>query len=250
MSGAERVVLVLGGAGVVGSGAVRALLERGFRVAVISRDEARLGKLAEDVPESSKPRLVSLVGNVGSERGAEKARTALLAAAPVITDIVSCLGFSWWQGGSLLDQDLVELQRVFQDLLFSTFTAWKVFFPLVRANPSGSYTFVTGGAGDRLLTAGTGFLTVGAASVLAFSKVVREEYSDAACAINEVKINMGVVPPGRVCPGYVDHRAMGHALAAVVATHGGTGRFVCVSSTEDVEAVQATGGATATTGST
>ncbi|CAM9716230.1 uncharacterized protein LOC144942118 isoform X2 [Lampetra fluviatilis] len=250
MSGAERVVLVLGGAGVVGSGAVRALLERGFRVAVISRDEARLGKLAEDVPESSKPRLVSLVGNVGSERGAEKARTALLAAAPVITDIVSCLGFSWWQGGSLLDQDLSELQRVFQDLLFSTFTAWKVFFPLVRANPSGSYTFVTGGAGDRLLTAGTGFLTVGAASALAFSKVVREEYSDAACAINEVKINMGVVPPGRVCPGYVDHRAMGHALAAVVATHGGTGRFVCISSTEDVEAMQATGGATATTGST
>lgn len=43
-----------------------------------------------------------------------------------------------------------------------------------------------GGAGERLLMPGTGFLTVGAASALAFCQVLREEYPEVPCKLNEV----------------------------------------------------------------
>ncbi|XP_033012926.1 uncharacterized protein LOC117051018 [Lacerta agilis] len=216
MSPSDRVVVVLGGAGTVGSGIVKALLEKGFQVAVISRDRSRLEKLKQFLPPSACQRLHTLVGDVGSEEGAEAAKEALLKSTGKVTDVVSSLGFSWWQGGPPLTQTLKELHRVLDTLLLSTFTAWKAFFPLVKDNADGTYTFITGGAGERLLMPGTGFLTLGAAGALAFSLMVREEYPDVPCKLNEVKINMGVTTPERLGPGYVSHLEVGEAVASLV----------------------------------
>lgn len=44
----------------------------------------------------------------------------------------------------------------------------------------------TGGAGEKVLMPGTGFLTVGAASALAFCQVLREEYPEVPCKLNQV----------------------------------------------------------------
>ncbi|XP_062997483.1 uncharacterized protein LOC134408900 [Elgaria multicarinata webbii] len=216
MSASDRLVLVLGGAGTVGSGIVKALLEKGFHVAVISRDGSRLEKLRSFLPASTCDHLHTLVGNVGSEEGAAAAQGALLNSVGKVTDVVSSLGFSWWQGGPPHTQSLQELHQVLDTLLLSTFTAWKAFFPLVKDNPNGSYTFITGGAGERLLKPGTGFLTLGAAGALAFSLVVREEYPDVPCKLNEVKLNMGVTTPERLGPGYVSHLEVGQAVASLV----------------------------------
>ncbi|XP_075795941.1 L-fucose dehydrogenase-like isoform X1 [Pelodiscus sinensis] len=237
MSASERVVVVLGGAGTVGSGIVRALLERGFQVAVVSRDGARLEKLKSFVPAPTRDRLHTLLGDVGSEEGAEAAKGALLKSVGKVTDVVSALGFSWWQGGPPHTQTLQELTRVLETLLLSTFAAWKAFFPLVRENPGGSYTFITGGAGERLLMPGTGFLTLGAASVLAFCRVVREEYPDVPCKLNELKINMGVVAqdPGR--PGYVSHLEVGAAVAALLEKGSVSHAVLCAGSPADLQAL-------------
>ncbi|KAH0619707.1 hypothetical protein JD844_000645 [Phrynosoma platyrhinos] len=223
MSASDRVVVVLGGAGTVGSGIVKALLEKGsdltpkssctrvrqtrnclhtdrvtptalflcvvhtgFQVAVISRDESRLEKLRQFLSPSACDRLHTLVGDVGSEEGAEDAKGALLKDVGTVTDVVSSLGFSWWQGGPPLSQSLKELHRVSR------------------------------GAGERLLMPGTGFLTLGAAGALAFSLMVREEYPDVPCKLNEVKINMGVTTPERLGPGYVSHLEVGKAVASLV----------------------------------
>lgn len=43
-----------------------------------------------------------------------------------------------------------------------------------------------GGAGEKLLMPGTGFLTVGAASTLAFCQVLQEEYPEVPCKLNQV----------------------------------------------------------------
>ncbi|XP_015262205.1 PREDICTED: uncharacterized protein LOC107106546 [Gekko japonicus] len=216
MSVSERVAVVLGGAGTVGSGIVKSLLEKGFQVAVISRDGSRLEKLKHFLPASLQGRLHTLVGDVGSEEGAEAAREAVLKTLGKVTDVVSCLGFSWWQEGPPHTQSREELQRVLDTLLLSTFTSWKAFFPLVRDDPSGSYTLITGGAGERLLLPGTGFLTLGAAGALAFCRVLREEYPEIPCKLNEVKINMGVTTPEHLGPGYVNHLEVGEAVASLV----------------------------------
>lgn len=48
----------------------------------------------------------------GSEEGAEEAKQALLKAVGKVTDVVSSLGFSWWQGGPPHTQSLKDLHWV------------------------------------------------------------------------------------------------------------------------------------------
>ncbi|XP_017948993.1 uncharacterized protein LOC100489732 isoform X2 [Xenopus tropicalis] len=207
MSSSQRLVLVLGGAGTVGSGIVKCLLQKGFRVAVISRDASRLEKIKSFVPVPCKENLYTLLGDVGSEQGAQEAAATLQS----------------------------RIGKVLETLLLSTFTAWKAFFPLVKDNPDGTYSFITGGAGERLLMPGTGFLTLGAAGALAFSQVVREEYPDVPCKLNEIKINMGVATPERLGPGYVSHLEVGEAIATVVEKRHVSHTVLCVNSTTDLK---------------
>ncbi|XP_023682834.1 uncharacterized protein [Paramormyrops kingsleyae] len=242
MSNADRVVLALGGAGVVGSGVVKALLDKGFKVAVISRDSNRLEKLKAFVSPSTKDRLITVVGNVGSEEGAEEARQALLKAAGKVTDVVSSLGFSWWQGGPPHTQTLKELNWVLETLLLSTFVSWKAFFPLVRDNPNGTYTFITGGAGERLLMPGTGFLTLGAASALAFCQVLREEYAEVPCKLIQLKVNSGVAAPERMGPGYLSHLELGEAVARVIQQRSAAHSVFTINCSADLRNIPSEGG--------
>ncbi|CAL8293183.1 unnamed protein product [Boreogadus saida] len=216
MSNSDRVVLALGGAGTVGSGIVKALLDKGFKVAVISRDNSRLERLRSFVSASRKDNLTTIVGDVGTEEGVEAAKQSVLKAVGKVTDIISSLGFSWWQGGPPHTQSLKDLQWVIDTLLLSTFVSWKAFFPLVRDDPKCSYTFITGGAGEKLLMPGTGFLTLGAASTLSFCQVLREEYPEVACKLNQVKINTGVAPPERMAPGFLNHLELGEGVAVLM----------------------------------
>ncbi|XP_068117593.1 uncharacterized protein [Hyperolius riggenbachi] len=241
MSNGNRMVLVLGGAGTVGSGIVKCLLEKGFQVAVISRDNSRLEKLKNFVPAQYRDDLHTMVGDVGTEEGAQTAADSLVSRVGNVTDVVSSLGFSWWQGGPPHTQTLQELQRVLDTLLLSTFTAWKAFFPLVKDNPDGTFTFITGGAGERLLMPGTGFLTLGAAGALAFSQVVREEYPNIPCKLNEVKINMGVALPDRLGPGYVSHLEVGEAVASLVEKRRVSHTVMCVNSKNDLKTLMVEG---------
>ncbi|KAM6946384.1 rhamnolipids biosynthesis 3-oxoacyl-[acyl-carrier-protein] reductase [Aplochiton taeniatus] len=235
MSNAGRVVLVLGGAGTVGSGIVKALLDKGFKVAVISRDNSRLDRLREFVSPNTEDSLTTIVGDVGSEEGAEVAKQAVLKAVGKVTDITSSLGFSWWQGGPPHTQPVKELTWVMDALLFSTFVSWKVFFPLVREDSNCTYTFITGGAGEKLLMPGTGFLTVGAASTLAFCRVLREEYPDVPCKLNEVKINTGVGTLERMAPGFLNHLDLGEAIAMLVEKRNSTHAVFTISSPADLK---------------
>ncbi|XP_029952231.1 uncharacterized protein LOC115391938 [Salarias fasciatus] len=237
MSNSERVVLVLGGAGIVGSGIVKALLDKGFRVAVISRDSGRLEKLRSFVSPDTREQLTTMVGNVGSEEEAEQAKQALLKEVGKVTDVVSSLGFSWWQGGPPHTQSLKDLHWVIDTLLYSTFVSWKTFFPLVRDDPERTYTFITGGAGEKLLMPGTGFLTVGAASALAFCQVLREEYPELPCKLNQVRIDAGVASPDRMTPGYLNHLDLGQAVAALVERRNASHKVVNVTSADDLKTV-------------
>lgn len=48
----------------------------------------------------------------GSEEGAEQAKEAMLKEVGKVTDVVSSLGFSWWQGGPPHTQSLKDLHWV------------------------------------------------------------------------------------------------------------------------------------------
>lgn len=119
---------------------------------MISRDKSKLEKLRGFVSPSTKGNLTTLVGNVGksfilnvivcahighflsawvdlfkhklhlcpgSEEEAEEVKQTLLKSVGKITDIVSSLGFSWWQRGPPHTQPLKELHWV--SILMSSF---------------------------------------------------------------------------------------------------------------------------------
>ncbi|KAK1785026.1 hypothetical protein P4O66_018195, partial [Electrophorus voltai] len=208
-----------------------------FKVAVISRDSKKLEKLERFVSPPTKGNLTTLVGDVGSEEEAEKVRRDLLQAVGKVTDVVSSLGFSWWQGGAPHTQSLKELRWVIETLLFSTFVSWKTFFPLVRDDPDCTYTFITGGAGEKLLMPGTGFLTVGAGSALAFCQVLLDEYPEVPCKLNQLKINMGVATPDRMAPGFLNHVDLGEAVATLVERKKMTHTVFTINSSADLKTV-------------
>ncbi|XP_077371649.1 uncharacterized protein LOC144015493 [Festucalex cinctus] len=237
MSKSDRVVLVLGGAGTVGSGIVKALLDKGFKVAVISRDGNRLERLKSFISANIKDNLITIVGDVGSEDGAEQAKQVLLKEVGKITDVVSSLGFSWWQGGPPHTQTLKDLHWVIESLLFSTFVSWKAFFPLVREDSKCSYTFITGGAGEKLLMHGTGFLTVGAASALAFCQVLRDEYPESPCKLYQMKIDTGVATTERMVPGYLNHLDLGEAVATLVERQNASHKVFTISCPADLKTI-------------
>uniref|UniRef100_A0A3Q4B811 Uncharacterized protein n=1 Tax=Mola mola TaxID=94237 RepID=A0A3Q4B811_MOLML len=195
MSNSDRVVLVLGGAGLVGSGIVKALLDKGFKVSVISRDSSRLERLQSFVSPTTKANLTTIVGNVGSEEGAEQAKQDLLKAVGKVTDIVSSLGFSWWQGGPPHTQSLKDLHWVVETLLYSTFVSWKCFFPLVRDDSNCTYTFITGDSFNPVL-----LLTA------------RFHAQFQLC----MKIDTGVATLERMVPGYLNHLDLGETVATLV----------------------------------
>ena len=61
-----------------------------------------------------------------------------------VDDIVSCIGFSWWQKGLLKDQSRQELESTLNSLVVAPFVAFKTFLPLVQSKNEGTFTFVTG----------------------------------------------------------------------------------------------------------
>ena len=74
MNGNGRHALVLGGCGNVGSGVVGGFLRAGHsKVVVLSRDPQRLDELRTACGVEASQRLVVIVGDIGSEGGAEAA---------------------------------------------------------------------------------------------------------------------------------------------------------------------------------
>lgn len=70
-------------------------------------------------------------------------------------------------------------------------------FPLIgtcTSNYIGKIFSPAGGAGEKLLMPGTGFLTVGSASILAFCQILREEYPEVPCKLNQVSLAVSQLP--------------------------------------------------------
>lgn len=88
MDCSQKAALVLGGAGNVGSGVVGGFLRRGYgKVVVISRDPVRMDNLRKHVGDASN-RLVCILGDIGSEAGAEAARQEVRTLRDISKDLL------------------------------------------------------------------------------------------------------------------------------------------------------------------
>lgn len=229
----ERHALVLGGCGNVGSGVVSSFLSRGYRkVAVISRDPERLDRLRQMAGGDVATRLALVVGDVGTEEGCAVARDEVLRqCGGRIDDVVSCIGFPWWQKGPLKDQSRGEVESCLNSLVVAPFVAYKTFIRLVEDSHATSYTFVTGGGADMFLTPGTGMMSVAGAAAQGLARVALKEHAESPVTVTEISFLAGVTPvPDQMPPTFVwiHNRDAGEAITSVATRRSGRGRTATV----------------------
>lgn len=181
-----RVALVAGGAGAVGEGIVRALLDAGATVAVPSRAEERLRSLRERLGQGGRPadpdRLVTVEGDVGSADDALRVRDRILTAAGRLDAVVVSAG-GWWQGPHLVDVEPETWHRVLDANLTTHFTVARAFLPVVRDQPGASYLMIVGDAADHPVK-GASLVTVTSAGVLGMFRSLVHEHRDHPVRIN------------------------------------------------------------------
>lgn len=177
----DRVLLVAGGTGGTGEGIVRRLLAEGARVVVPSRSEARLDELRGRIDDAED--LTGLVGDVGTEAGAEGIRDRIAAEVGELDGVVASVG-SWWSGPSLVDLGVATWDEVLHQRLTTHFVLARTFLPGLADRPGASYTMLCGGSALAPVK-GSGPVSVAAAAQVMLRKVLSAELAD-----REVRINM------------------------------------------------------------
>lgn len=197
----NKVALIIGGAGNVGEGIVRAFLKAGAIVAVPSRQAEKLeelrsylGKLADGDSEAlllSADRFIPIVGEIGQIDSAERIRDQLLKQFGHIDAVVASLG-GWWFGNKpITEVSIAEWQQYLDSNLTSHFIAARTFLPMLQERQGASYTLI-GGAAAEVPIANVSPVSIPAAGQLMLAQVLMEENKGKAVRINEVIVHSWV----------------------------------------------------------
>jgi NAD(P)-dependent dehydrogenase (short-subunit alcohol dehydrogenase family) len=122
-----------------------------------------------------------------------------------IDHVVAPLG-AWWNKGPSLDQPLSELRELLSTYVESPWLLLKTMAPALRTS-HGSYTFITGSAGEATHIPGAGLLVAAVGAQLALARMLRHELSAEPFRVNEVRIATRIEREPR--PGVVPSRIAG-----------------------------------------
>lgn len=144
----NKVAVVAGGAGGVGEGIVRSLLENGATVVVPVRTQAKIVRLTDFVADVERGQLITLETNIGTEAGAREVSDFLIEKFRGGIDyVVASLG-GWWQGLPLTAVDMSTWNRVLMNNLTSHFLAIRTLVPLLIPN-RGMYIHINGFSAEQ-----------------------------------------------------------------------------------------------------
>lgn len=174
----DRTVLVAGGAGAVGEGAVERFLAADWRVLVPSRSQTRLDAQRERLgaPEN----LVGMLADVGTSTGATALRDQIRAQGIRLNAVVASIG-GWRSGPLLVDTPLEEWHAVLEGNLTSHLVLAQAFLPMLP--PGGAYTIVVGDTAEAPVR-GAGPVSVAASSVLMLSRALALESAGKGVRVN------------------------------------------------------------------
>ena len=147
----NKVIVVGGATGTVGSGVVREFLNAGSIVVGISRSSAKIEELKKTIAIKPEDQFLSIIGDFNTEEEAEKTKEAVVEAlgGKQIDHIVSSIGFAA-AGNAPTNTSLEFAKSTFDNGFFNIFLMAKVFLPLVKNQDGASYTMVSGGLSHGL----------------------------------------------------------------------------------------------------
>jgi NAD(P)-dependent dehydrogenase (short-subunit alcohol dehydrogenase family) len=206
MSGSlrDKTVVITGGSGEVGWGIAHAAREAGATLVLpVRREEAR----AALETEFGTARTWVAVTDFGDDQALGRLRDEATRRFGAIDHVVAPLG-AWWQKGPSLGQPTSELRALLDAYVDAQFRLLSTMAPSLRTS-AGSYTFVTGAAGDAPSIPGAGLLVAAVKAQLGLSQVLRHELMAEPFRVNEVRIGARIerTPRAGVVPSQLAGRA-------------------------------------------
>jgi NAD(P)-dependent dehydrogenase (short-subunit alcohol dehydrogenase family) len=189
---ADKVVLVTGASGVLGSAAARALAAEQAILALCARDPARLAPLAAELRAAGAPRVECYACDLTSAESTDAAVATAIAALGHIDVLVAAAGAA--QGGVFWEIDDVAWKANLELKLFGTIRALRAVAPHMVQRRSGRIVLVVGNSAKqpepRMLPG-----AAANAALLAIVRGLAEELGPHGVAINA--LNPGPVRSAR-----------------------------------------------------
>jgi NAD(P)-dependent dehydrogenase (short-subunit alcohol dehydrogenase family) len=166
-----RHVLIPGGTGGVGEGAVRAYLAAGADVVVPTRSEARADEFRNVLGAAATGRLHLVMHDYTTFAGAETLVATMVDRLGSVDDVVAPIG-GWWAGKPLWEVDSAEWSSAFTGLATAHMAVMRAALPQLKAG--GAYCMVVG-ASAYTPVPGSGLVSMEQAAVLMMQQVLTAE---------------------------------------------------------------------------
>ena len=184
----EKTVFVAGGAGSVGEGIVRSLLQAGATVITISRHQEKLDALRNYLGDVVSDRLVTFTGDLGDFNSAETVKDQILSQQEHLDAVVASLGSTWKADLPMTQVSMDDWQQYLFTNLTTHFVCAHTFLPILENSQGSSYTLL-GGAAAETVVPNYSLVGIPAAAQLMMAKILMQEMKDRPVRINEVMIN-------------------------------------------------------------
>jgi NADP-dependent 3-hydroxy acid dehydrogenase YdfG len=142
-----RTVLITGGSQGVGLATARALAEREYRVALVSRDPAHLEEALASVSERGGDNVAAFSADVRDEESIQAAVTSAAEHFGGLDAVLTCAGVSMSARDRLVDTDAAEWRRIIATNLDGTYYTLRAALPyLERSADAHIITMLSTGA--------------------------------------------------------------------------------------------------------
>jgi len=213
-----RHVLIPGGTGGVGEGAVRAYLAAGADVVVPTRSQERAGEFRRLLGDAAVGRLHLVVHDYTTFAGAEELAATMEERLGSVDDVVAPIG-GWWAGKRLWEIDESDWQNAFIRLATTHTAVLRAALP--RMTAEGAYSLIVGASAFTPVPA-SGLVSMEQAALLMMQQVLAAELADDkrvfALVLGPVRTRAG----GDGAPDWITADQVGSiAVAASASTIGG-----------------------------
>jgi NAD(P)-dependent dehydrogenase (short-subunit alcohol dehydrogenase family) len=166
-----RHVLIPGGTGGVGEGAVRAYLAAGADVVVPTRSQERGDEFRRLLGDAATGRLHLVVHDYTTFAGAEELVATMEERLGSVDDAVAPIG-GWWAGKRLQEIDESDWQDAFVQLATTHMAVVRAALPRMKAD--GAYSLIVGGSASTPVPA-SGLVSMEQAALLMMQRVLAAE---------------------------------------------------------------------------
>jgi NAD(P)-dependent dehydrogenase (short-subunit alcohol dehydrogenase family) len=169
-----RHVLIPGGTGGVGEGAVRAYLAAGADVVVPTRSQERADEFRELLGDAAGRRLHLVVHDYTTFEGAEGLAATMEDRLGSVDDVVAPIG-GWWAGKQLWEISEGDWRDAFVRLATAHMAVARAVLPRMKAD--GAYSLIVGASASTPVP-GSGLVSMEQAALLMMQQVLAAELAD------------------------------------------------------------------------